>query len=71
LSWKALGVDVRGRSCTVSVNYSTSHQIRMRADRLLPDTLVDVDGNIEDRLGTISVVNGPDPVVQLFTGEDA
>ena len=34
-SWKALGVDVRGRSRTLRVNYRTSHQIRQQADRLL------------------------------------
>src|SRR5690606_34947800 len=27
-SWSALGVDVRGRSRTLAVNYRTSHQIR-------------------------------------------
>ena len=27
-SWKALGVDIRGRSRTLRVNYRTSHQIR-------------------------------------------
>jgi superfamily I DNA/RNA helicase len=32
-SWKALGVDIRGRSRTLRVNYRTSHQIRMQADR--------------------------------------
>ena len=35
-SWKELGVDVRGRSSTLTVNYRTSHQIRRAADRLLP-----------------------------------
>jgi ATP-dependent exoDNAse (exonuclease V) beta subunit len=34
-SWKALGVDVRGRATTLRINYRTSHQIRMKADRLL------------------------------------
>ena len=34
-SWKALGVDIRGRSRTLRVNYRTSHQIRTQADRLL------------------------------------
>ena len=29
-SWKALGVDVRGRSQTLKLNYRTSHQIRSR-----------------------------------------
>ena len=35
-SWRALGVDIRGRSHTSRVNYRTSHQIRRQADRLLP-----------------------------------
>uniref|UniRef100_UPI00359C8B42 hypothetical protein n=1 Tax=Salmonella enterica TaxID=28901 RepID=UPI00359C8B42 len=35
-SWKALGLDVRGRSFTLRINYRTSHQIRSHADRLLP-----------------------------------
>ena len=34
-SWKELGVDVRGRSQTLRINYRTSHQIRTQADRLL------------------------------------
>jgi len=62
-SWKALGVDVRGRSYTLRINYRTSHQIRMQADRLLGPTLSDVDGNIEDRRGAISVFNGPSPII--------
>jgi superfamily I DNA/RNA helicase len=35
-SWTTLGVDVRGQSQTLKVNYRTSHQIRQAADRLLP-----------------------------------
>ncbi len=60
-SWKALGVDVRGRSRTLRINYRTSHQIRMQADRLLDPQVSDVDGNIEERRGTVSVFNGPSP----------
>ncbi len=60
-SWKALGVDIRGRSRTLRINYRTSHQIRMQADRLLAPELSDVDGNTEKRAGTISVFNGPKP----------
>jgi hypothetical protein len=33
-SWRALGVDVRGRSRTLRINYRTSHQIRTHADLL-------------------------------------
>ena len=65
-SWKSLGVDVRGRSHTLRINYRTSHQIRIQADRLLPPELSDVDGNTESRRGTISVFNGPPPSVELF-----
>lgn len=65
-SWKSLGVDVRGRSRTLHVNYRTSHQIRTCADRLLGPEISDVDGNTEDRRGTVSVFNGPVPQVESF-----
>ena len=62
-SWLALGVDIRGRSRTLQLNYRTSHQIRMQADCLLDPVLADVDGNTEERRGTVSAFNGPAPVV--------
>jgi hypothetical protein len=65
-SWKTLGLDIRGRSYTLRVNYRTSHQIRSQADRLLPTAISDVDGNEEGRKGTVSVFNGPPPVVRAF-----
>ncbi len=65
-SWKAMGVDVRGRSQILKLNYRTSHQIRVKADRLLGPEVADVDGNVEDRRGTVSAFNGPDPAVRLF-----
>jgi superfamily I DNA/RNA helicase len=65
-SWRSLGVDVRGRSHTLRINYRTSHQIRVQADRLLPPALADVDGNAEDRRGTVSVFNGPAPEIETF-----
>jgi hypothetical protein len=64
-SWKALGVDIRGRSRTLRINYRTSHQIRAQADRLLGPQVADVDGNGEDR-GAISVFNGPDPEIRVL-----
>ncbi len=64
-SWKSLGVDIRGRSNTLTINYRTSHQIRASADRLLPGTISDVDGNQDDRRHTVSVFNGPAPVVEV------
>lgn len=65
-SWKALGIDIRGRARTLHVNYRTSHQIRMQADRLLGPEVSDVDGNTEDRGNTISVFNGPAPTIQVL-----
>jgi len=68
-SWKALGVDIRGRSRTLRVNYRTSHQIRMQSDRLLGPVVTDVDGNREDRSDAVSVFNGPPPTIQSFESE--
>ncbi|NNM86853.1 MAG: DEAD/DEAH box helicase [Phycisphaerales bacterium] len=70
-SWKALGVDVRGRSRTLRVNYRTSHQIRTQADRLLSPVVTDVDGNSEERSHTVSVFNGPPPSIQVLDNENA
>ena len=69
-SWKSLGVDVRGRSQTLRINYRTSHQIRMQADRLLGPQVSDVDGNVEDRRGTVPVFNGPEPDIRVFSGSE-
>jgi mRNA-degrading endonuclease RelE of RelBE toxin-antitoxin system len=68
-SWKALGVDIRGRSRTLRVNYRTSHQIRMQADRLLGAEVSDLDGNTEER-ATVSVFNGPPPDIHVLNRQD-
>jgi superfamily I DNA/RNA helicase len=65
-SWKSLGVDVRGRSSTLRINYRTSHQIRTQADKLLGPEVSDVDGNTEERRGTISTFNGPPPDIMVL-----
>ncbi len=69
-SWKALGVDIRGRSRTLRINYRTSHQIRRQADLLLDPELSDIDGNTEDRRGAISIFNGPMPKILVFDSFD-
>ena len=68
-SWAKLGLDVRGRAQVLKVCYRTSHQIRRAADRLLAGEITDQDGMEESRRGTVSVFDGPDPVMALF--EDA
>jgi superfamily I DNA/RNA helicase len=70
-SWKALGIDVRGRSQSLRINYRTSHQIRTQADRLLPGVVSDVDGEQENRRGTVSLFDGPAPVIRLFKAAGA
>jgi len=68
-SWKSQGVDIRGRSRNLKINYRTSHQIRRQADRLLGPEVSDVDGNVENRSETISVFNGPPPKIETFASE--
>lgn len=68
-SWLSLGVDIRGRSRTLKVNYRTSHQIRSQADKLLAPQVTDADGNAEDRSDTVSVFNGPPPSVHAYQNE--
>lgn len=64
-SWLVLGIDIRGRSQTLKICYRTSHQIREMADRLLTPEIIDQDGVVEARRGTISVFDGPEPTVNL------
>jgi superfamily I DNA/RNA helicase len=68
-SWKAAGVDLRGRSRTLRVNYRTSHQIRERADKLLGPEVGDADDGKQDRSDTVSVFNGTPPEVRVLDTE--
>ena len=68
--WSAAGVDVRGRSRSLKVNYRTSHQIRLQSEKLLPETLIEADGAAESRLGVTSVFEGPVPQIQSFENRD-
>lgn len=70
-SWRALGVDIRGRSRNLRVNYRTSHQIRQSADRLLDPEQTDADGVVESRAGTVSVFNGVPPAIRVLDDEEA
>jgi superfamily I DNA/RNA helicase len=60
---------VRGRSFTLRVNYRTSHQIRIAADRLLSASVRDVDGLEDDRASTVSVFNGLPPEILIAADE--
>ena len=69
-SWKSVGVDINDRSQMLRLNYRTSHQIRRQADQLLPADISDVDGNTEDRRGTVSAFNGPEPSIKVSDSID-
>jgi hypothetical protein len=62
-SWKAVGVDVNGRSATLRINYRTSQQILAQTGRLL--------GNTDDSQAAISVFNGPAPQVDIAVNQSA
>lgn len=64
--WTVAGIELRGRSRSLKVNYRTSHQIRCQSDRLLPETLVEADGNEDTRTGVTSVFDGPLPTFRSF-----
>ena len=69
-SWASVGINIRGRSKTLRINYRTSHQIRQQADLLLDPEIIDGDGNTEKRTDTISVFNGPVPLVKVLDSEE-
>ena len=41
----------------------------MQADRLLGKEITDVDGNIEERRGIVSVFNGPKPAIMVYDSQ--
>ncbi len=69
--WSRTGVDVRGRSRMLKVNYRTSHEIKMQTEELLPRRLVEADGAEEDRGGVTSVFHGPQPSLRVFPNDTA
>jgi hypothetical protein len=65
-SLKSLGINVQGRSHILKINYRTTEQIRRLADRISDSETDDLDGHCEQRKGTISLLQGPDPILQSF-----
>jgi hypothetical protein len=66
-SWGALGIDIRGRSVRLKLNYRTTENIRRFADRLLPGA---VAGGAEEGEGekrdAVSLLQGPEPTLAGF-----
>jgi hypothetical protein len=59
---------LRGRSRTLRVNYRTSHQIRLQADRLLGPAVH--RWQTEERAHTVFVFNGPPPDIRVLKSQD-
>ena len=64
-SWLGLGIDIRGRSSRLKLNYRTTEPIRRFADRLLPGALEGAGDEPECR-GSVSLLNGPAPEVRSY-----
>lgn len=60
-SLRALGIEVRGRSHVLRINYRTTEQIRRAADALIGAEIDDMDAGTERRGGTRSLLRGPEP----------
>jgi len=68
--WLSVGIDVRGRSQRLKVNYRTSEQIQRFADSLVGERLVDADEPAGDR-STLSLLKGPEPEIVGGKGSEA
>ena len=65
------GIDVRGRSSILRINYRTTEEIRSRATRLLAGlSFDDLDGEVDDDARTESLTHGQAPVVHACATED-
>lgn len=66
------GIDVRGRSRRLKINYRTSEQIRLFAQGILEGVEADdLDGGVTSTVGDHSLFKGPQPWVEQFKEERA
>lgn len=63
-SWLSLGIDIRGRSTNLKLNYRTTEQIRRFADRIVTSALAGSTGETETR-SSVSLLQGPVPEVRV------
>ena len=69
-SLRALGIDVRGRAKILRINYRTTEQIRKAADQVLGSVADDLDGGVESRRETRSLLRGPVPELHGYASRD-
>lgn len=71
VSLKDLGIDVRGRSHVLKLNYRMTEDIRTFADAILGDIGDDLDGEERPRKGVLSMLAGPEPVAEGFPDRES
>ncbi len=65
------GIDVRGRSRKLRLNYRTTEETRRWAARLLAGRAIDdLDGGSDDDKGITSLTRGPEPLLRHFENRD-
>jgi mRNA-degrading endonuclease RelE of RelBE toxin-antitoxin system len=69
ITLSSVGIDVRGRSSRLRVNYRTTDQIRAFADRLLPK--VDEGDGVDSERRTVSLLQGLEPHIVAHRTIDA
>jgi superfamily I DNA/RNA helicase len=68
VSLSSLGIETRGRSRRLKINYRTSQSILSHAQGILRGVAVDdLDGTPEETVGYRSAFDGPDPTTARFT----
>ena len=66
-SWGRCGIDIRGRSRKLRLNYRTTEETRSWASQLLAGRDIDdLDGGSDDNKGIRSLTRGPEPVLERF-----
>ena len=61
------GIDIRGRSRKLRLNYRTTEETRRWAAHLLAGSDIDdLDGGSDDNKGIRSLTRGPEPMLKLF-----
>jgi superfamily I DNA/RNA helicase len=64
------GINVRGRSSKLRINYRTTEEIRDRAVSVLTDQSIDdLDGGLDDHLGYRSLLHGAPPSICHFESQ--
>ena len=65
------GIDVRGRSRKLRLNYRTTEETRCWAARLLAGRVIDdLDGGSDDDKGITSLTRGPEPLLRNFESRE-